>query len=101
MFVASYAPVPVLDPDLPIETRMDHLQADLADPPVEDDRDQKSSLSRTNTGERLSQLTRFRSSYHGALIFNLCAFLIPAVYGTLSKMWIANIDSSLDASLAT
>lgn len=40
-------------------------------------------------------LTRLRASYHGALIFNLAAFLIPAVYATLSKMWVANIDSSL------
>ncbi|KAF9471934.1 hypothetical protein BDN70DRAFT_909262 [Pholiota conissans] len=36
-----------------------------------------------------------RACYHGALIFNLSAFLIPAVYATLSKMWIANIDASL------
>lgn len=43
----------------------------------------------------LSWLSRLRSSYHGAFIFNVTAFLLPAVYGTLSKMWIANIDSSL------
>lgn len=33
-------------------------------------------------------------SYTGALAFNLCAFLLPALYGTLSKLWVANIDSS-------
>jgi hypothetical protein len=27
-------------------------------------------------------------------MFNLGAFLLPALYGTLSKMWIAGIDSS-------
>ena len=26
------------------------------------------------------------------MAFNLCAFLLPALYGTLSKLWIANID---------
>ena len=28
------------------------------------------------------------------MIFNLGAFILPALYGTLSKLWIANIDSS-------
>lgn len=32
--------------------------------------------------------------YTGALIFNLCAFILPALYATLSKLWVANIDSS-------
>jgi Na+-driven multidrug efflux pump len=34
-------------------------------------------------------------SYPGALLFNVGAFLLPALYGTLSKLWVANIDSSL------
>lgn len=33
--------------------------------------------------------------YFGALLFNLTAFILPALYGTLSKMWIAAIDGSL------
>jgi Na+-driven multidrug efflux pump len=33
-------------------------------------------------------------SYSGSLVFNLAAFLLPALYGTLSKLWVANIDSS-------
>lgn len=33
-------------------------------------------------------------SYVGALIFNLCAFVLPALYQTLSKIWVANFDSS-------
>ena len=32
------------------------------------------------------------SRYQGSLIFNLCAFILPALYSTLSKLWIANID---------
>ena len=32
--------------------------------------------------------------YQGALLFNLCAFVLPALYSTLSKLWVANIDSS-------
>ena len=34
------------------------------------------------------------ASYNGALLFNLAAFMLPALYGTLSKLWVANIDSS-------
>lgn len=30
--------------------------------------------------------------YQGALIFNICAFLLPGLHGTLSKLWIAKID---------
>ncbi|KAL4898831.1 hypothetical protein BDW74DRAFT_164378 [Aspergillus multicolor] len=36
-----------------------------------------------------------RSSYVGALLFNIAAFILPALYSTLVKIWIANIDSSL------
>ncbi|TAQ91346.1 hypothetical protein B7494_g363 [Chlorociboria aeruginascens] len=36
-----------------------------------------------------------RESYYGSLLFNVGAFLLPALYATLSKLWIANIDSSL------
>lgn len=36
-----------------------------------------------------------RNRYSGALLFNLAAFILPALYGTLSKLWIANIDSSM------
>ncbi|KAF2279454.1 uncharacterized protein EI97DRAFT_448205 [Westerdykella ornata] len=39
--------------------------------------------------------SRHRNTYIGALIFNLCAFTLPALYGTLSKLWVANIDSSM------
>ena len=33
--------------------------------------------------------------YFGALLFNLAAFILPALYSTLSKLWVAQIDSSL------
>jgi len=36
-----------------------------------------------------------RNTYHGALLFNIAAFILPALYGTLSKLWVANIDGSL------
>lgn len=36
--------------------------------------------------------------YSGALLFNLAAFILPALYGTLSKLWVANIDSSFVAT---
>ncbi|KAM7211870.1 hypothetical protein V8F06_012745 [Rhypophila decipiens] len=36
-----------------------------------------------------------RTSYSGALLCNLAAFTLPAVYSTLSKLWVANIDSTL------
>lgn len=31
----------------------------------------------------------------GALAFNVCSFILPALYTTLSKLWVANIDSSM------
>lgn len=36
-----------------------------------------------------------RDNYHGALLFNLATFILPALYGTLSKLWVAKIDSSM------
>ncbi|KAI9675939.1 MAG: hypothetical protein M1829_003177 [Trizodia sp. TS-e1964] len=35
-----------------------------------------------------------RTTYQGSVIFNLVAFMLPALYSTLSKLWVANIDSS-------
>lgn len=36
-----------------------------------------------------------RKRYPGALLFNVASFILPALYGLLSKYWVANIDSSL------
>ncbi|KAL9047502.1 MAG: hypothetical protein Q9206_006723 [Seirophora lacunosa] len=39
--------------------------------------------------------------YTGALLFNLLAFLLPALYATLSKLWVAKIDAALVATTDT
>ncbi|KAF2669637.1 hypothetical protein BT63DRAFT_455618 [Microthyrium microscopicum] len=39
-----------------------------------------------------------RDSFIGAFAFNFAAFILPALYGTLSKLWVANIDSSMVAT---
>ncbi|KEY72925.1 hypothetical protein S7711_06753 [Stachybotrys chartarum IBT 7711] len=36
-----------------------------------------------------------RGTYQGALLFNLAAFTLPALYSTLSRIWVARIDASL------
>ncbi|KAI0190514.1 hypothetical protein EV127DRAFT_430461 [Xylaria flabelliformis] len=36
-----------------------------------------------------------RDRYFGSLAFNIAAFTLPALYSTLSKLWVANIDSSM------
>ncbi|KAF2969108.1 hypothetical protein GQX73_g4451 [Xylaria multiplex] len=36
-----------------------------------------------------------RDKYLGSLTFNIAAFILPALYSTLSKLWVANIDSSM------
>ncbi|PWW78356.1 hypothetical protein C7212DRAFT_358326 [Tuber magnatum] len=33
--------------------------------------------------------------YPGALLFNISTFILPAIYATLSKLWIAQIDSKM------
>ncbi|KAH8592170.1 hypothetical protein B0O99DRAFT_549470 [Bisporella sp. PMI_857] len=40
------------------------------------------------------KVTLDRKTYFGSLLFNVGAFALPALYGTLSKLWIAQIDSS-------
>ncbi|KAF3936822.1 hypothetical protein ABW19_dt0204365 [Dactylella cylindrospora] len=39
-----------------------------------------------------------RSRYYGSILFNICTFLLPAVYATLSKLWVAQIDGSMVAT---
>lgn len=36
-----------------------------------------------------------RNHFGGALLFNTAAFILPALYGTLAKLWVANIDRDL------
>lgn len=35
-----------------------------------------------------------RIHYTGSLLFNITAFILPALYATLAKLWVAKIDSS-------
>jgi len=39
-----------------------------------------------------------RKRYFGSFLFNIATFLLPAVYGTLSKLWVAQIDGSMVAT---
>ncbi|KAL2402426.1 hypothetical protein ABEF95_017196 [Exophiala dermatitidis] len=36
-----------------------------------------------------------RGRFSGAILFNFLVFVLPALYGTISKLWVANIDSSM------
>ncbi|KAH0494024.1 hypothetical protein TgHK011_000660 [Trichoderma gracile] len=48
------------------------------------------------TTNRLSSLLPLhRDRYYGALTFNTASFILPALYSTLSKLWVSRIDSSL------
>lgn len=40
-------------------------------------------------------------SYSRALLFNLASFILPALYSTLSKLWVARIDASLVSTTDT
>ncbi|OTA95482.1 hypothetical protein M434DRAFT_69287 [Hypoxylon sp. CO27-5] len=53
-----------------------------------------------NAGGRANDASRHRACchrdrYEGALLFNVGAFVLPALYATLSKLWVADFDSSL------
>ncbi|KAK3386375.1 hypothetical protein B0T20DRAFT_449231 [Sordaria brevicollis] len=54
--------------------------------------DEPTTHSKPKTGHR--KLIPSRDTYWGSLTYNVLAFLLPALYGTLSKLWIAQIDSS-------
>lgn len=49
----------------------------------------------TQPGGKTQQKPWSRSNYYGSLLFNIGAFILPALYGTISKLWVANIDSSM------
>ena len=45
---------------------------------------------------RLKRLGLYsRERYVGTLILNIAAFMLPALYNTLSKLWVARVDSSM------
>ncbi|KAH0397588.1 hypothetical protein KCU89_g8117, partial [Aureobasidium melanogenum] len=55
------------------------------------------TLSQSQEEQHIEVMRRpwSRRSYTGTFAFNICAFILPALYGTLSKLWVANIDSSM------
>ncbi|KAL8642377.1 MAG: hypothetical protein Q9228_000930 [Teloschistes exilis] len=53
----------------------------------------RSHLTRLSWNEPRSYVNR--ATFQGSLLFNLFTFLLPALYGTLDKFWIANINPSL------
>ncbi|KAI1382462.1 hypothetical protein F4677DRAFT_26363 [Hypoxylon crocopeplum] len=61
-----------------------------------DDGEPRSSWD-VNASDRPSEhkTWRHRDHYAGALLFNIGAFTLPALYSTLSKLWVADIDASL------
>lgn len=61
-----------------------------------DDRVRWSEVSPGFNGWRIGWWKRDR--YTGALLFNVLAFVLPALYATLSKLWVAKIDTSLVAT---
>jgi hypothetical protein len=58
----------------------------------------ESNMVKATTRRTSGIYTDDLSSYTGALLFNATAFFLPALCGTLSKLWVANIDSSLIAA---
>lgn len=58
--------------------------------------DERSETPNANSNTRVKPWSR--RTYTGSLLFNISAFILPALYGTLSKLWVANIDSSMVAT---
>ncbi|KAL1633734.1 hypothetical protein SLS58_010955 [Diplodia intermedia] len=56
-----------------------------------------SPISSTRPHSKLLELLN-RQRYSGALLFNILSFTLPALYATLSKLWVANISASLVAT---
>ncbi|KAJ5037330.1 uncharacterized protein L3040_007506 [Drepanopeziza brunnea f. sp. 'multigermtubi'] len=55
------------------------------------------AVTEADTGDGLESKLRAtvdRQTYGGSLLFNFGAFVLPALCGTLSKLWVASIDSS-------
>lgn len=67
------------------------------DDPVFETPHPDSPSSPENLGEAASPSKAWwhRTRYPSALLFNLAAFLLPALYSTLSKLWVAHIDASM------
>ncbi|KAF2501886.1 hypothetical protein BU16DRAFT_211451 [Lophium mytilinum] len=67
-----------------------------SEPTVSDSRVDRDEDAETDSepDERHRLLHQSRKTYWGSLGWNLAAALLPALYSTLSKLWVANIDSS-------
>jgi hypothetical protein len=63
---------------------------DVAEPPVPADGENDVAQAPTSP-------TSFwrRKGYGGTLLFNVAAFILPALYATSSKYWVASFDSSM------
>lgn len=61
----------------------------------DDDDSDPPSEPRSAPEQTMWTLSLRRTTYTGALLFNLAAFILPALYGTFSKLWVAAIDPSL------
>ncbi|TFK28703.1 hypothetical protein FA15DRAFT_748040 [Coprinopsis marcescibilis] len=95
MASSSYIPLPLSEEEASfVHYRMPGSSKVESPPqsPADDEHPRDEAMEHTG---KPSTLTKLRSTYHGALSFNLAAFIIPAIYSTLSKLWVANIDSSL------
>ncbi|PHH77306.1 hypothetical protein CDD82_3572 [Ophiocordyceps australis] len=62
------------------------------DAPLVPDSEERETMDDAH-GDTLLGLTRNR--FLGALSINAAAFILPALYTTLSKLWVANIDSTM------
>ncbi|ORY07158.1 hypothetical protein BCR34DRAFT_489665 [Clohesyomyces aquaticus] len=70
----------------------DHAQSN-DDPPQDDGSRRRFSVPWKSAASSDLKPSWRREKYTGALLFNVCAFILPALYSTLSKLWVANIDS--------
>ncbi|KAF9524154.1 hypothetical protein CPB83DRAFT_861703 [Crepidotus variabilis] len=70
-----------------------NMYEDRDDTKVDDEvEDNETGIANTRTK---IQSAFSRDRYSGALLFNFAAFILPALYSTLAKLWVANIDASL------
>lgn len=63
--------------------------------PSHADADATHETSNTMDSSSSTAKQALRARYAGALLFNVAAFFLPALYGTLAKLWVAGIDASL------
>ncbi|KAI9695318.1 MAG: hypothetical protein M1820_008725 [Bogoriella megaspora] len=79
------------------DTTIDEYYETPSQPQNHHDRSDEDNAGQDGRGGRIKLHTQVlnRQSYVGTIAFNFIAFLLPALYQTLSKLWVANIDTSL------